>query len=84
MFTIRCQALVCRVCKSVMSHRKKILAGMQKAAEKGRFPGRPVTVSDAKIRKAIPLGTAAGARAVGLSKSQFLRRRYRLEYEPYE
>lgn len=62
-----------------MSRRQKTLDGMRKAAEKGRLPGRPVTVTDAKIRKAIPLGTAAGARAVGLSKAQFLRRRARLE-----
>jgi hypothetical protein len=52
---------------------------MAKAALKGRVPGRPVTVTDDEIRKAIPLGTAAGARSVGLSKTQFITRRRRLE-----
>lgn len=62
-----------------MSRSKKTLDGMRKAAKKGRLPGRPVTVSDDKIRKFMTLGTGAGARAVGLSRAQFIRRRTRLE-----
>ena len=62
-----------------MSHRKKTLEGMRKAAARGRVPGRPLTVSDAEIAAAIPLGTLAGAKKVGLTKAQFIRRRRRLE-----
>jgi DNA invertase Pin-like site-specific DNA recombinase len=64
-----------------MATREQTLEGMRRAAERGRVPGRPVTVSDAKIRAAIPLGTAAGAKKVGLTKSQFIRRRRKLEIE---
>jgi len=52
---------------------------MRKAAARGRVPGRPLTVSDAEIAAAIPLGTLAGAKKVGLTKAQFIRRRRRLE-----
>lgn len=63
-----------------MADRKeKTREGMRKAAAKGRRPGRPLTVSDAAIRRAIPLGTLAGAAKVGLTKAQFIRRRRRLE-----
>ena len=62
-----------------MSHREKTLEGMRKAAAKGRRPGPPQKVSDAEIIAAIPLGTLAGAKAVGLTKNQFIRRRRRLE-----
>jgi hypothetical protein len=57
------------------THRDKIMAGLEKAAAKGRKPGRPPTVSDGKIRTAIPLGTTKGAAKVGLSVSTFIRRR---------
>lgn len=69
---------VSRVVDQVVD-RAKTLAGMERAAALGRHPGRPVRVADAKILAAIPLGTAAGARKVGLSKSQFIARRKRLE-----
>jgi len=52
---------------------------MRKAAAKGRRPGPPQKVSDAEIIAAIPLGTMAGAKTVGLTKQQFIRRRRRLE-----
>ena len=61
------------------THRKRTLAGLKRAAKLGRYPGRPVTVSDEEIRKAIPLGTLAGAKAVGLCKAQFIARRRRIE-----
>ena len=60
-------------------NRRKWREGLRKAAAKGRLPGRPLTVPDAAILEAIPLGTAAGARKVGLSKTQFIERRRRLE-----
>ena len=60
-------------------HRKKTLEGLERAARLGRYPGRPLTVSDEAIRKAIRLGTIAGARKVGLCKAQFIVRRKRLE-----
>ena len=62
-----------------MANRVKTLAGMRKAAAKGRYPGRPQTVSDAAIRAAIPLGTAKGAARVGLSRTQFIARRRAIE-----
>jgi DNA invertase Pin-like site-specific DNA recombinase len=64
-----------------MATREQILEGMRRAAEKGRFPGRPLKVSDAKIKAAMHLGASAGARKVGLTPSQFRRRRRKIEVE---
>jgi hypothetical protein len=59
---------------------KNIIAGMRRGAAKGRIPpGRPYTVADAAIRKVMHLGTLEAARRVGLSKSQYINRRRRLE-----
>jgi DNA invertase Pin-like site-specific DNA recombinase len=61
---------------------EKIKAGMRWGAERGRVqPGRPYTVSDAAIRKVLHLGTSEAARKVGLSKSQYINRRRKLEME---
>lgn len=65
--------------KGTPTHRDKIMAGLKKAAAKGRKPGRPVTVTDAKIRAAIPLGTTKGAAKVKMSVSSFIRRRRLIE-----
>lgn len=54
-------------------------AGLEKAAKVGRKAGPPLKVADWEIKAAIPLGTAAGAAKVGLSRTQFITRRKRLE-----
>jgi hypothetical protein len=65
-----------------MDQTEKIKSGMRHGAAQGRVPtGRPYTVSDAAIRKVLHLGTLEAARRVGLSKSQFIARRRRLETE---
>lgn len=58
---------------------EKIKAGQARAAALGRKPGRPMKVSDDKIKAAIPLGTAKGAAKVKLSVSTFIRRRRQIE-----
>lgn len=72
---------VSRIVNQPMTTREKILEGMRRAAEKGRFPGRPQKVPDAQIRAAMHLGASAGGRKVGLTPSQFRRRRRKLEME---
>lgn len=63
-----------------MSNTKAIIDGMRRGAAKGRVPtGRPYSVSDDAIRAVLHLGTLTAARAVGLSKSQFIVRRRKLE-----
>jgi len=54
-------------------------AGLERAEKLGRKGGAPSKVTDAQIAAAIPLGTSAGAQKVGLSKTQFITRRKRLE-----
>ena len=64
----------------MVANRQNIIAGMQRGAAKGRVPtGRPYTVTDAEIRAVMHLGTLAAARQVGLSKSQYIARRRKLE-----
>lgn len=64
--------------------RENIIAGMRRGAAKGRVStGRSPKVSDAAIRAVLHLGTLAAARKVGLSKSQFINRRRRLEDQPH-
>lgn len=63
----------------MQKHTEKIKAGLAKAADHGRRPGRPVKVPDDKIRAAIPLGTTKGAAKVKLSISTFIRRRRQIE-----
>ena len=53
--------------------------GMERARKLGRQLGRKPKVTDAKILAVLHLGTAEGARKVGLSKSQFIARRRVLE-----
>jgi DNA invertase Pin-like site-specific DNA recombinase len=65
--------------KSAPTHRDKIMAGLEKAAAKGRKPGRPLKVTDAQMRAVIPLGTVKGAAKVKMSVSSFIRRRRLIE-----
>lgn len=65
--------------KNAPTHRDKIMKGLAEAAARGRKPGRPVKVTDAQIRAAIPLGTTKGAAKVKLSVSTFIRRRRLIE-----
>jgi len=65
--------------KNAAEHRRRTLEGMAQAAARGRFPGPPIRVTDDEIRAVLHLGTAAGARAVGLTKAWFIARRRRLE-----
>jgi hypothetical protein len=65
--------------KGAPTHRDKIMAGLKKAAAKGRHPGRKPKVTDDQIRAAIPLGTTKGAEKVKLSVSSFIRRRRLIE-----
>jgi hypothetical protein len=58
---------------------KQTREGLKRAMELGRRPGRAPRVSDKAILGAIRLGTKAGALKVGLSKSQFIKRRRALE-----
>lgn len=60
-------------------HSRLTKAGLAKAAKLGRKGGAPLKVTDVEIVAAIPLGTAAGAQKVGLSKVQFTKRRSRIE-----
>jgi DNA invertase Pin-like site-specific DNA recombinase len=65
--------------KGTPTHRDKIMAGLKKAAAKGRKPGRPPKVTADQIRASIPLGTTRGAASVGLSVSTYIRRRRMIE-----
>lgn len=58
---------------------ERALRGLEAARARGSRIGAPEKVSDAQIIKAMRLGTMEGARKVGLSKSQFILRRARLE-----
>ena len=53
--------------------------GVARARELGRKPGPPVQVSDEQIRTVIGLSTKDAAKAVGLSRSQYIRRRRQIE-----
>jgi len=57
----------------------RIREGMARGAAMGRKPGKRTRVSDKAIRAVIHLGTLEAARRVGLSKSQYITRRRRLE-----
>jgi DNA invertase Pin-like site-specific DNA recombinase len=61
------------------SHSQRTIEGQRQAAEEGRFPGRPLRVSDAQICRAMHLGTTEAARRVGLSRAQFIARRKRIK-----
>jgi DNA invertase Pin-like site-specific DNA recombinase len=63
----------------VSDRSKQTREGLALAAVKGRKPGRKPRVPDARIRAVMHLGTVEGARKVGLSKSQFIVRRRRIE-----
>jgi len=63
------------------THSEKIKAGQKRAARLGRKVGAPPKATDAQIKAAIPLGTAKGAAACGLSRPQFMRRRRIIEEE---
>lgn len=63
----------------VETHSERTRRGLAEAATRGRFPGRPPRVSDDAIRTVLHLGTAEGSQAVGLSKTQFIARRRRIE-----
>jgi DNA invertase Pin-like site-specific DNA recombinase len=65
--------------KSPETHSERIKHGLARAAAKGRKPGRPVDVTDDRIRAAIPLGTLKGAQRVNMSVSSFIRRRRLIE-----
>lgn len=53
--------------------------GLAAAVARGRFPGRMPRVTDDEIRAAMPMGTSAGAKKVGMCRSQFIVRRKRIE-----
>jgi DNA invertase Pin-like site-specific DNA recombinase len=53
--------------------------GLMRAVRLGRKLGPKPKVSDEAIRKVIHLGTAEAARKVGLSKTQYITRRRRIE-----
>ena len=61
------------------SHSQRTIEGQRRAAKEGRFPGRPMRVSDAQIRRVMHLGTTEAARRVGLSRAQFIARRKRIK-----
>ncbi len=65
--------------KTPKDHSAKTKQGLERAAALGRVGGRRPKVSDEDIRAAIPLGTADGARKVGLTISSFIRRRRLIE-----
>jgi len=56
-----------------------IKAGLRHAKAHGRLPGRPVRVSDARIRAVAHLSATIAAAKVGLSRSQFILRRRKIE-----
>ena len=60
-------------------HAERTKQGLAKAAARGRKPGRAPKVTDAQVRAAIPLGTAKGARKLGVSVSTFIRHRRAIE-----
>lgn len=53
--------------------------GLEEARKFGRILGRKPKVSDAEIRAVMHLGTAQGARMVGLTKPQYIARRRRIQ-----
>lgn len=63
----------------MQKHGDKVKAGLAKAAARGRKPGRQPKVTEAQVRAAIPLGTARGARKLGVSVSTFIRHRRAIE-----
>lgn len=63
----------------MQNHAEKIKAGLVQAAVRGRKPGRPRKVTDAQIMASIHLGTVKGAAFVGLSVSNYIRRRRVIE-----
>jgi hypothetical protein len=62
-----------------ISRSKAIKEAQARAAERGRVSGPPFKVSDEQIHKVIHLGTTEAARKVGLSRSQYIARRRRIE-----
>lgn len=53
---------------------ERTMAGLRAAREAGRVGGRKKVYSDEQIREAAAKGTAAGARWLGMSKAQLIRR----------